>query len=198
MAELSPERIAATALAVLDEHGMEGFGMRAVARALDVTPMALYHHVRNKAELASLVVKVANEQFPLPERTGDWREDMWLMAKSTREQMLAHPAVIELRRQYRIWTADILKKSDYWVALWHQTGLPPEQASLAAVTSSRAILGMVSEEPILRREAVPHHDLLQAQPNAGKLFRLDIDQDAVFELAVKGVIDGIYQRVASG
>lgn len=62
----------------------------------------------------------------------------------------------------------------------------------------QAILGMVSEEPILRREAVPHHDLLQAQPNAGKLFRLDIDQDAVFELAVKGVIDGIYQRIASG
>lgn len=198
MAELSPERIAATALALLDEHGIEGFGMRAVARALEVTPMALYHHVRNKAELATLVVNVANERFPLPEATGDWREDMWLMAKSTREHMLAHPAVVDLRRQYRVWTADILKRSDYWVALWQQTGLPPEQVALAAVTSSRAILGMVTEEPVLRKEAIPHHDLLQEQPNAGKLFRPDIDHDAVFELAVKGAIEGIYQRVSAG
>lgn len=197
MAALSPERIAATALAVLDERGIEGFGMRAVARALGVSPMALYHHVRNKAELATLVVNVANEQLPLPEPTGDWREDMWLMAKSTREQMLAHPAVVELRRQYRIWTSDILKRSDYWVALWQQTGLPPEQVSLAAMTSSWAILGMVTEEPILRNDAAPHHDLLQEQPNAGKLFRQDIDHDAVFELAVKGAIEGIYQRISS-
>jgi AcrR family transcriptional regulator len=82
--QLDTDRIAATALAVVDKRGPAGFTIRAVADALRVTPMALYHHVKDKAELARLVVREAIRKHPLATPAGDWREDLWLMAQWTR------------------------------------------------------------------------------------------------------------------
>lgn len=44
------ERILSAALALLDEDGA-GFGMRALAARLGVTPMSLYHHVGDRGKL---------------------------------------------------------------------------------------------------------------------------------------------------
>ena len=54
-AALDRERIAATAMEVIDEVGVEKLTMRAVAARLDVSAMALYHHVEDKDELLRLV-----------------------------------------------------------------------------------------------------------------------------------------------
>jgi len=43
--------ILAAALALLDEDGGAGFGMRALAARLGITPMSLYHHVSDRAGL---------------------------------------------------------------------------------------------------------------------------------------------------
>ena len=81
--ELDAARIAAAALAVADAQGAGGFTMRAVAEALGVTPMALYHHVEDKAALAALLVDAAIRQHPLPPPTGVWRDDLWTIARWT-------------------------------------------------------------------------------------------------------------------
>src|SRR5256885_1374820 len=91
---LDPQRIAAAALAVLDERGPAAFTMRAVAEALGVSPMGLYHHVKDKAELAKLVVEAAMSEMPLPEPTNrTWRDDLVEMARWFRRSCTAHPAV---------------------------------------------------------------------------------------------------------
>jgi AcrR family transcriptional regulator len=195
LAQLDTQRIAAAALAVLDKKGVEGFTIRNVAESLRVTPMALYHHVRDKAALAVLVVDYANDERAQAPPTGDWREDLWEIARWTRQTTMAHPAVAHLRRMYRVWTPDILRSSERWIALWRQSGLDVETAVLAAQTSSLVISGMVDEEVILRGADAPGDSVLTDLPNARLLFRSRYDHDVMFELGVRSVIDGVHAQL---
>jgi len=54
--------VVATALRVLDEHGLENCSMRRVAAELQVQPSALYHHVRDKQSLLALMADEIVEQ----------------------------------------------------------------------------------------------------------------------------------------
>jgi AcrR family transcriptional regulator len=195
VAQLDINRIAAAALAVLDKKGLSGFTIRNVAEVLRVTPMALYHHVRDKAELAVITVDYANNELPRKAPTGEWREDLWEVARWTRETTRAHPAVAHLRRMYRVWTPDILRASELWIELWRESGLDIESAVLAAQTSSLAITGMVDEEVILSQTDAPGDAVLEGLPNAKALFRSRYDHDVMFELGVRSVIDGVHAQL---
>jgi len=196
MADLDSDRIARTALALADKHGLEGFTMRAVAKALKVTPMALYHHVQDKTELAKLMLDCAIREHPLPAPTGVWQEDMWAFARWMRESARAHPSLAIIRRTYRVWTPTMLQMSEAWMNLWRQTGLPPDRALLGASLSSVAIIGLVDEEAILRDLDQPADDLLKWLPNARLLLSTSIVGEDKFELAVRAVIEGMYARLA--
>ena len=198
MADLDTERIAAAALALVDEHGLTGFSMRGVARALGVTPMALYHHVRNKEELAVLVVNAANAEIPRLEPTDDWRESMWRMASAVRQLMLTHPRVAELRRTYRIWSSEVLEGTEYWVNLWQQSGLSHGDALQAAAVSSRAIIALVEDESLRDDDLIGGQELDATKPNAKALLEFPVDRKAIFELAVRSLIDGLHQRLMTG
>jgi AcrR family transcriptional regulator len=72
---LDRARIAATAMEMIDEVGVEKVTMRAVASRLDVSAMALYHHVEDKDELLRMVGDDILGKLDLPDpETGDWRE----------------------------------------------------------------------------------------------------------------------------
>lgn len=198
MAQLDRDRIAAAALALVDEKGLEGFTIRAVARQLDVTPMALYHHVRDKAELAVLVVDAAARSQPLAPETGDWREDLWVVAKWMRDSSLAHPALAQIHRLYRAWTPSMLVLTERWFAVWKQSDLPADDALLAAHASARAIIGLVTEERSFEGVAGPADDtMLEPVPNARALLQQpSSDSGTIFELAVRSTIDGLYDRLS--
>ena len=198
MAQLDKDRIAATALAIVDKRGLSGFTIRAVAEALGVTPMALYHHVADKAELAALVVKATSSKHPLAALTGDWREDLWTMARWMREMTIAHPAGQELRRRYRIYTPDILRMADRWLSLWQQSGLDQKKALLAATTSSMAIAGLLAEESLARELDTPDPASVAQMPNARMLLHAKNDPQVVFELAVRSLVDGLHTRLLHG
>lgn len=70
---LTTELVVSTALAVGQRDGFETLTMRSLARALGVTPMAIYHHVAGKRELLQLVVDEAfGDVEPVPPRLDDW------------------------------------------------------------------------------------------------------------------------------
>jgi TetR/AcrR family tetracycline transcriptional repressor len=190
--QLNTDLIAAAAFSILKKRGVAGFTMRAVARALSVTPMALYGHVRDKAGLAELVVNAAIIQRPLPAPTGVWQEDLWMIARWTRESRHAHPALAELQRAYRIWTPAMFQHAERWVSLWQQSGLDPEQALLAAGTSSLAIAGLVDQESIFREWVRPKHAMLSSMPNARRLLTADYEPAKSFELGVRSIIEGLH------
>jgi AcrR family transcriptional regulator len=195
MAELDIDRIAAAALAIADKHGVDGFTMRAVADALDVTPMALYHHVQDKAALATLLVDTAIRKHPLPPTTGVWQDDLLSMAQWMRQSMLKHPVVAQLRHAYNVWTPAMLQMTERWLSLWQQSALDLEDVVLAATASSMAIGGLVKEEMIFRTMKHPGNETLAWLPNVRVMFNAEPDRDAQFELAVRSLIDGLHARL---
>lgn len=58
-AKLSRARVVDAALALVDRHGRDALGMRAVADALGVRPASLYKHVGDLARLEALVAECA-------------------------------------------------------------------------------------------------------------------------------------------
>lgn len=197
MPDLDPDRIAAAALAVADKHGVAGFTMRAVADLLGVTPMALYHHVKDKAALATLIVDTAIRKHPLPPATGEWQDDCLGLAQWMRQSMLRHPVLAQLRIEYNVWTTSMLQITERWLSLWQQSSLNFEDALLAATSSSMAITGLVKEEMIFRTMKHPSEDKLTWLPNVRTLFSTEPDRDAQFDLVVRSLIEGLHARLAT-
>lgn len=196
MAELSVERIADAALTVADERGAAGFTMRAVAEQLGVTPMALYHHVADKAALVAVLVDAVISERPLPAPTGAWEDDLWEMAKWMRAITRAHPAVARLRHDYQVWTPSIFPMTERWLSVWQQSGLDLDQAVFAAAATSTAIIGFVNEELVLRNVQLPDDAALAAFPNARLALRAERRGEFEFELVVRSVIAGFHDRLA--
>jgi AcrR family transcriptional regulator len=198
MADLDVERIAEAALAVADERGAAGFTMRAVADALGVSPMALYHHVDDKAALAALVVDAALNEHELPAPAGeDWRDGLYEMALWTRRMWRAHPALTRIRNEHHVWwTPSMYPVAERWVSLWQQSGLDLEKALTAAVTSSMAISGAVDAETALADSGLPDPSDLKWTPSARALYTSERDPAADFELLVRSVVDGLFARLS--
>lgn len=197
VAKLDRGRIAATGLAVLDRYGVAGFTIRAIAETLGVSPMALYHHVESKADLAALVVNAAHNSFALDTPVGVWREDLWAIARWTRETINSHAAIDELRRIYRIYTPEMVRVAERWLSIWQQSGLSLEKAVIAARASSVTIAGLVMEEANLSHVDKPDNALLARLPGARLMFQSDQDPKATFEFTVRSLIDGLHARLKS-
>lgn len=84
--------IARAALAVADEEGYEALSMRRVAERLGAGTMTLYHYVRNKDELITLMAdEVMGEVLvPAGELGGDWRTALAQIARRTRAAFHRH------------------------------------------------------------------------------------------------------------
>jgi AcrR family transcriptional regulator len=195
MAQLDKNRIAAAALAILDKKGVAGFTIRAVADALGASPMALYRHVQDKADLALLAVNAAAAERSLSAPTGDWRQDLLAMARWMRDGARAHPAISSLWRMYRIYTPEFARMAERWLSLWQQSGLDLDSAVLAAMMAGMAIGGMIAEESALRTLHVPDETMLAQLPNARLLLHAKYDADQMFEIAVLAIIDGLHARL---
>jgi AcrR family transcriptional regulator len=196
VAQLNADIIATTAFGILNRRGVAGFTMRAVAKALRVTPMALYNHVADKAGLAALVVNAAIKQRPLPPPGGVWREDLWKIAAWARESKIAYPALAELQRTYRIWTPAMLHHAERWMGVWQHSGLDLKRAVVAASTSAMAIDGLADVESIYREWVPPDHRALQLMPNARLLLTADYKPAKTFELGVRAIIEGLHAQLS--
>ena len=92
---LSVDKIAATALALLDEEGPAALSVRRVATELGVMPNALYTYVPDRAGLDRAVVELVLSQADLSLLDGPpsrWRRRIRAFALSLRAHLLDHPA----------------------------------------------------------------------------------------------------------
>ncbi|MDF1681681.1 TetR/AcrR family transcriptional regulator [Ponticaulis sp.] len=197
MADLSAERIANAALELVDSEGVSAFTLRGVARRLNVTPMALYHHVADKEELAALVVDAVVKSVPRDDGSGDWKEDLWLMSRWMRAYTLKHPSVGQLRRAHRVWTPLMLSTTNDWFGYWRQSGLNEENTIKAAGACGLAIYGLINEELNIRNMTLPKPELLERIRNVQAVFEQKPDVESMFELTVRSVIDGVFSRLSA-
>jgi AcrR family transcriptional regulator len=188
---LDRERIADAALAVLDARGASGFTMRAVAEALGVTPMAPYHYVKDKAELAALVIQTAVDRHPLPPVADDWQDDLWAVADWFQGYVQAHPAIVQLRRDQGVWTETSFIVGDRWLGAWRRSGLEEEAASTAATISALVVVSVI-EEDIAGREV---GEGASGPVNLRRGLWVPRDHGSDFEVLVRSLVDGPLLRL---
>jgi TetR/AcrR family tetracycline transcriptional repressor len=87
---LDQAQVVKAAIALLDEVGLDDLTMRLLASRLGVKAASLYRHVRNKEELLALLGDEISAGIPLPESSGNWREQLTRMAWNVRRGLLAH------------------------------------------------------------------------------------------------------------
>lgn len=95
-APLTREAILAAAIAIADTDGLGALSMRAVARALGVEAMSLYHHVASKDAMLDGMVDTVFTEFHAPVIGGPWRSELRTRSQSAREVLTRHPWAVGL------------------------------------------------------------------------------------------------------
>ena len=88
---LTRQRIVEAAMAMLDESQDRQFSMRKLAAQLQVDPMALYHHHKNRHALMGEVMLALMAECEIPPATGDWRQDIRAICQAVRQLARRHP-----------------------------------------------------------------------------------------------------------
>lgn len=126
------------ALAVADEEGAAGISLPKIARALDLTPNALYRYVGSKDELLLLLVDAGAGPPPetLPD---DWREGAATWARALIKRYRARPWLVDLPIRGVPVTPNLLGWLESLLGPLGRTGLPPgDQLSCATLLDSYA------------------------------------------------------------
>ncbi|MHC9236208.1 TetR/AcrR family transcriptional regulator [Pseudooceanicola sp. 502str34] len=94
-AELSPEKVLAKAIEVIDSDGLEAFSMRQLAKGLGVTPMALYWHYPKRHDLVRAVVAEVLSDV-VPAHAPHWEDWLRDYMHRFRAAIARHPNVAPL------------------------------------------------------------------------------------------------------
>src|SRR5438552_19197077 len=73
---LTRDRLVEAALGLINEEGLDGLSMRALAERLEVKAASLYWHVRDRGELLELLAESILERVGRPRRSGAWRQSV--------------------------------------------------------------------------------------------------------------------------
>lgn len=130
-ASLSREAVVEAAVDVLDEDGLDGLTMRAVAKRLDAGAMSLYRHVSGREELLDLVVARLTADMPDLTPTGDWRTDLSDLARDVRAMLLRRPNLTVLMTARAGAGAGALAPLDRALGILRGAGFEPRDAALA-------------------------------------------------------------------
>ncbi|WP_201776897.1 TetR/AcrR family transcriptional regulator [Streptacidiphilus anmyonensis] len=111
---LSRAQIAAAAVRIADEEGIEGASMRRIAAELGVGVMTLYHYIPNRDDLVELMVDQVAAESPLPERpSDDWRVDLLTAAETRRALWLRHPWLATRTPGHPVWGPNTLRQQEF-------------------------------------------------------------------------------------
>ena len=95
---LTRRRVVMAALTLVEEHGLEALTMRRVANDLHVTPMSLYNHVADKAELVDLMVDFVIGGVVAASRadSGCWESRLRSLVRRNYEMWRTHPGFVKV------------------------------------------------------------------------------------------------------
>ena len=99
MDQATEERIAETALKLLEDGGEDGVSMRRVAAAVGITPMAIYHHFADRRALLNFVVDREftkySESLEATPRRGTYESQILTCMDAYIDYAFAHPRIFD-------------------------------------------------------------------------------------------------------
>lgn len=125
-------RILETASRLIEEDGFEALTMRRVAAALDTGPASLYAHVRDKAELADLLLGelCASMDLPAPD-AAPWRVQFADVCRQLRDRYVAFPGISRAVFDAAPQNLDVLRVHESLFAIALAGGVDPRRAAWA-------------------------------------------------------------------
>jgi AcrR family transcriptional regulator len=196
---LSRDRLVAEAAQLVDESGFDALSLRAVARRLGVTPMALYGYVTSKDELVDLVVErlvTASAWIP-PE---DPVETLLQFGRGLRRLVIEHPAILQAYQRGAVFTTGAQHAAEIALSALKRLGLEPQDCVDAYVLLHMFVLGFAATEhagdrPRTRPAVDPasgNPTLASLAPQLGEGLT-----SAQFDRSLAQLLDGLTSRGAS-
>ncbi|QQQ78205.1 TetR/AcrR family transcriptional regulator C-terminal domain-containing protein [Saccharothrix sp. 6-C] len=154
---ITRQRIVAAALELLDDKGIDGLTVRALATRLDVRAPALYWHVRDKQELldemaTEVMRRVTGALAAIPPGAG-WRDDLAAYARVLRAEYLLHRDGARTFSGTRLTDPDVVRLKEPWFERWAAAGWTPADADDAVDLVTAFVVGFVIEEQERRQAA---------------------------------------------
>lgn len=201
---VGPGTIVDAAFEVLDEAGVDGLTVRAVAERLGVKAPALYWHVRNKKdvldEMGTRVWRGVAEQLVWTS-AADWREALGGYARAARRALLAHRDGARLFGGTFMSDTDVLRSHEEGLAWLREQGFSVQAATDAGAVLTSFVIGHCIEEqeraeaPDDRYTLAARNERIAADTHplvaASGAIITDTDVDARFERMLTIVLDGI-------
>ena len=101
--KLTHDSIVQAAFSLLDDGGEKAFSMRKLATALNVDPMAIYHHHPSKSALIGAVLQAMMSECDLPEPSGNWQQDIRDLCQGLRHLAHKHPGTFRIYETFDDW-----------------------------------------------------------------------------------------------
>jgi AcrR family transcriptional regulator len=207
---LTRERIIATALDLIDEHGLEALSMRRLGSALGVEAMSLYHHVANKDEVLDGVLEQVLLQVEVPPDEGPWQDRVRALVRGWRVVALRHPGAFVLVDTRPIRSVRGYAPLESAFRILSDAGLSPAAALDAFSVAAALVLGCVRQGPqgpssATQPDVADHGadldelgdhypNLVQAIVEHGHAQDLDVQ----FEMAIEILVAGLERLVDQG
>lgn len=200
--KLSRERILEAALDLIDREGIGGLTMRSLARDLQVDPMALYRHVRDKDDLLGAMCDHLLSDLDPIDADAPWEPQVRDLAIRLRDRFAARPALLPALASAPVTPAGIVM-AGRGIDLLVRAGLDPPTANGAFNAVFSYVLGYAvieasipppaDQEP-LRAAALAHLGADDAPPHLDAAIEL-MNGPGDFQLGLDLVLDGLRARL---
>ncbi|MGW1624326.1 TetR/AcrR family transcriptional regulator C-terminal domain-containing protein [Streptomyces sp. NPDC002172] len=206
-APLDRRRVADTALRLLNEAGLEGLTLRAIAKELDVKAPALYWHFKDKQALLDEMATEMYRRMAAVTRldlAGTWQDGLRTVSGGLRTALLGYRDGAKVYSGSRFTGIDHAPEQEAYLRMMTEAGFTLAQAARAGMTTNAYTIGFVTEEqgvqplPGERREGyglAERARLLAGFPLAAAVGKeMFDDYDRHFEEGLEVVIAGIAAR----
>ncbi|MFE0475538.1 TetR/AcrR family transcriptional regulator [Streptomyces sp. NPDC058947] len=201
--------IAAAAVRIADERGLDAVSMRHIAAELGCGTMSLYNHVPRKEDLYELMIDAVGAEHELFEPTGDWRADMLRNAAEARAIMRRHTWVPRLMAGVLGFSPNTLRYLEHCLACLEPLDVPAGTKTeliallngvvttytandIATVERTRSVPWSVEEENAVRMAYLGNQVATGAYPRLAAAFAEQsgpVDLEEVFRRALERVLD---------
>ncbi|MFJ8009622.1 TetR/AcrR family transcriptional regulator [Streptomyces fagopyri] len=208
---LDKKKVVETALRLLNETGLDGLTLRAIAKELNVQAPALYWHFRNKQELLD---EMATEMYRrMVEDTGTapgdgWRERLLTANRGLRAALLGYRDGAKVFSGSRFTGTPHAVEMERTLTLFTGAGFTLTQAVRATSTTYLYTLGFVTEEQGVQPLPGERREGYDVQERARRMADFPLsaaagaeifeDYDRHFEEGLALVIAGIGARYGIG
>lgn len=128
---LTRRRIVMAGLALVESEGLDALTMRRLAATLDVTPMSLYNHVADKAELIDVMLDyvIGDIVKACAEDEGTWEERLRALVRRNYQLWLRHPGFARIYTEGVTMGPNGLAQVEHALGVLREAGFNDEDAA---------------------------------------------------------------------